>query len=125
MSPVAELPPLLLRELLIPLDPLMPLELVDPLMPLLPRVRPAGFGCSFRQSASVRPVMLRHSSGTFAFDPGPWPAPADVPDELAPDAEDPLLPVVPDVPAPVAPLLLDPEEPVVPLVPAEVPPDVP
>ena len=44
MSPVAELPPPLLRELLIPLDPLMPLELVDPLMPLSPRVRPAGFG---------------------------------------------------------------------------------
>ena len=44
MSPVAELPPPLLWELLMPLDPLMPLELVDPLMPLSPRVRPAGFG---------------------------------------------------------------------------------
>ena len=44
MSPVAEFPPPLLWELLMPLDPLMPLELVDPLVPLLPRVRPAGFG---------------------------------------------------------------------------------
>lgn len=44
MSPVAEFPPPLLWELLMPFDPLMPLELVDPLMPLLPRVRPAGFG---------------------------------------------------------------------------------
>jgi len=44
MSPVVELPPPLLRELLVPLDPLMPLELVDPLVPLLPRVCPAGFG---------------------------------------------------------------------------------